>query len=132
MKLRKIAILFALTISLLNCSAGRLSKTEKNHYSNKKSKFLTEKALGAFNRRRYKRAIDFYDLILVSKTSSKKEKAWALYEKGFCYYYDKDFYTAKTIFQKLLTTYTDKEFTAQRLLAAKLIKKIDAKDTESI
>ncbi len=132
MKITKTTILFALTISLIGCSAGRLSKKDKKYYSDKKSKILTEQAVLAFNRGRYKRAIDFYDIIIASKTASKKQKAWALYEIGFCHYYDKNFSEAKTIFQKLIATYTDKEYIAQRLLAAKLIKKIDDRNTLSI
>jgi len=117
---------------MMSCASTKLSNSELKQYNKLSDKAVSEKALSFFNRANYKKAISAYSVILNRKNPQKTFAAWATYEIGYCYYYMKDFKSAKIYFEKVIKNFQGKEHLAPRLLALQQIEKIKKKKTQGI
>jgi len=75
----------------------------------------------------YHIAIQIFQIILTRHSKRTYNCAWAQYEIGMCYYLDGEFEKAKAAFHKVRLNYPLPR--QPRILARKLIRKIDRKDT---
>ena len=75
----------------------------------------------------YQVAIQIFQIILTQHPKRTYNCAWAQYEIGMCYYLDGDYEKAKAAFHKVRLNYPLPR--QPRILARKLIRKIDRKDS---
>lgn len=123
-------ILAFMVVCILSCGAGRLSKRDALEFSKLKEKEIAEKALSFFNEKKYDKSIATYQLILAKKKPDRKYAAWAAYEIGFCYYYQKQFKKAAEYFEKVRKEYSDQK--GPYILSLQLLDKIKRKKTEGV
>ena len=84
---------------------------------------IAEKAYTEFNNKKYKRARDYYQYIIdnFDRENYSKEVAWAYYEIGFCYYYQRKYKDALNYFN---TVMNDFPVLPPKMLAQKVIEDI--------
>ena len=73
----------------ISCASVLKITPEEERYP----QIIAEKAYTEFNNKKYKKARDYYQYIIdnFDRENYSKEVAWAYYEIGFCYYYQKKY-----------------------------------------
>jgi TolA-binding protein len=90
------------------------------------AKGLFDKGVDLYVRGEYKEAIKVFQEVLAKFPNAEKERAWAQYEIGFCYFHRNDFSKAEESFKKVLDEFS---LRAPRILAARMLIKIKNGDT---
>ena len=85
------------------------------------AKGMFDKGIDQYVYGEYRQAIKTFEEILEKFPDAEKERAWAQYEIGFCYFHLLDYDKAVEAFRKVLDEYT---LRAPRVLAGRMIEKI--------
>lgn len=88
-------------------------------------KGMYDKGIDLYVRSNYKEAIDTFLELMNKFPNAEKERAWAQYEIGFCYFHMGDHDKATASFRKVLDEHS---LRAPRILAARMIIKIQKND----
>ncbi len=119
-RMNKVFILLSCFFFLFSCSSTRQAVVFDDE---ELAVIIANKANEYFNKGDYKNAIAAYQVIIDRFDSDLYEKdvAWAYYEIGFCYYYDKKYEDAIGYFDVVLQDFT---IMAPRVLAAIVLEDI--------
>lgn len=118
--MKKSFVFFSVLVLLLNsCASSVKISIEEEQYP----KIIAEKAYSEFGNKNYKGAIAYYQYIIdnFDRDNYTKDIAWAYYEIGFCYYYQKKYNEALKYFDIVINNFT---VLPPRILAQKVIQDI--------
>ena len=103
----------------ISCASVLKITPEEERYP----QIIAEKAYTEFNNKKYKKARDYYQYIIdnFDRENYTKEVAWAYYEIGFCYYYQKKYKDALNYFN---TVMNDFAVLPPKMLAQKVMQDI--------
>ncbi len=108
-------------VSLCIISNTACVKNFKVYRNLNTAKGMLDKGVDLYVRGEYKDAIKVFREILVKFPNKEKEKAWAQYEIGFCFFHLSKLDKAVIAFRKVLDEYSVR---GPRILAARMIIKI--------
>lgn len=91
------------SIYLISCASAIKISSEEERYP----KIIAEKAYTEFNNKKYKKAIAYYQYIIdnFDRENYSKDVAWAYYEIGFCYYYQRKYKLALDYFNTVVNDF---------------------------
>jgi len=72
---------------------------------------------------KFKKAIEYYDLILIKFPEEHRENAWALYEKAFCLYKLKRYEEARQSFLNVIRRFPEE--TGPVIMAEKMLSQLN-------
>jgi outer membrane protein assembly factor BamD (BamD/ComL family) len=119
------AVVFAVMIFSPNSRAAAGAATNQPPQKDsviKTSRDALENGRKFLKNGKYRQAIKYYDIILTKFKEEKKEAAWALYERSYCYFKLGKKEMAVKGFESVRTLYPDQ--TGPVVLAEKMIAKI--------
>ncbi len=116
---KSFVFLVILVFLLASCASAVKISVEEERYP----KIIAEKAYTEFGNKNYKTAIAYYQYIIdnFDRENYSKDVAWAYYEIGFCYYYQKKYEEALTYFDIVINNFT---VLPPRILAQKVMQDI--------
>lgn len=87
----------------ISCASVLKISPEEERYP----QIIAEKAYTEFNNKKYKRARSYYQYIIdnFDRENYSKEVAWAYYEIGFCYYYQRKYKDALNYFNIVMNDF---------------------------
>lgn len=87
----------------ISCASVLKISPEEERYP----QIIAEKAYTEFNNKKYKRARNYYQYIIdnFDRENYSKEVAWAYYEIGFCYYYQRKYKDALNYFNIVMNDF---------------------------
>ena len=87
----------------ISCASTVKISPEEERYP----QIIAEKAYTEFNNKKYKRARAYYQYIIdnFDRENYSKEVAWAYYEIGFCYYYQRKYKDALNYFNIVMNDF---------------------------
>lgn len=118
--MKKYFYFFVILVFLLgSCASAVKISVEEERYP----KIIAEKAYTEFGNKNYKSAIAYYQYIIdnFDRDNYAKDVAWAYYEIGFCYYYQKKYEEALKYFDIVINNFT---VLPPRILAQKVMQDI--------
>lgn len=88
---------------LISCASVLKISPEEERYP----QIIAEKAYTEFNNKKYKKARSYYQYIIdnFDRENYSKEVAWAYYEIGFCYYYQRKYKDALNYFNIVMNDF---------------------------
>lgn len=87
----------------ISCASVLKISPEEERYP----QIIAEKAYTEFNNKKYKKARSYYQYIIdnFDRENYSKEVAWAYYEIGFCYYYQRKYKDALNYFNIVMNDF---------------------------
>ena len=103
----------------ISCASVLKISPEEERYP----QIIAEKAYTEFNNKKYKRARSYYQYIIdnFDRENYSKEVAWAYYEIGFCYYYQRKYKDALNYFNIVMNDFA---ILPPKMLAQKVMQDI--------
>ena len=102
--MKKIFVFFSVFVFYsISCASVLKISPEEERYP----QIIAEKAYTEFNNKKYKRARSYYQYIIdnFDRENYSKEVAWAYYEIGFCYYYQRKYKDALNYFNIVMNDF---------------------------